>query len=562
MESRSKDIDPPMEGTCEWLLLHKKYKEWVASDRGLLWIKGKPGSGKSTLLRYALSDAMSKLGDGPLILSFFFHGRGVELQKTPLGFLRSLIHQLLRYAPGTLSDLVTTFHNRCKNMGTPGKQWQWHLRELQDFFKSSLWAVLETSSVWLFVDALDECGKRNAIELARGFKSLLQESPHTNSKFHICFTCRHYPVVDLRYGFEICPELENKEAIFAYVQNQLSAEIASAIPRTILEKVTKRASGVFMWTCLVTQRIIDRELEGIGWGKIEAEINDIPDDLDHLYHDLVNNMPDKAASLKLIQWICFAKQPLSLKELQWAMIIDIKSSYQSLHEYRSGMVDEDKMKRQIQTLSSGLAEVVHLEDKNGHTAVQFIHQSVNDFFVKKGLLILDNKSESIDSAVGHAHYQLSRTCIRVFSMKEVDYFIIVELDIISPRWRRSLENITSQYPFLIYATKWWMEHERESTDWNSPQNDLLEHFGWPSEKLAQLWARVHFNISDRDDLLGERAHLIHIVSFYQLIGPLQVILERVGQMPTQRMKMAIRRYYLQLWKAIKLLCSFCLAQAR
>ncbi|KAG8409181.1 hypothetical protein J3459_017669 [Metarhizium acridum] len=127
MDNRSNDIDAARAGTCEWLSRHKMYTSWAEDNRGLLWIKGKPGSGKSTLLRYALKKAAGRpgTGDNPLILSFFFHGRGTELQKTPLGFYRSLLYQL-REMPDALSDVVDTFKQRCETVGRAGEKWQWH----------------------------------------------------------------------------------------------------------------------------------------------------------------------------------------------------------------------------------------------------------------------------------------------------------------------------------------------------------------------------------------------------------------------------------------------------
>ncbi|KAI3573765.1 hypothetical protein IWW34DRAFT_754944 [Fusarium oxysporum f. sp. albedinis] len=242
MENRYNDIDPAAEGTCKWLLRHDNYRDWTTCDRGLLWIKGKPGSGKSTLLRYAVCDAIltSSIGDRALVLSFFFHGRGAELQRTPLGFFRSLLHQLLRHVPDALPDLVTAFQQRCKNMGEPDKKWQWHLREIQSFFKSSLPKVLKDHSIWLFVDALDECGEENAIDLVEQFKSLLRELPFTDSKIHICFVCRHYPILHLDSASEIRLEDENREDMSTYVQAKFSACTTCTIPDTIRGKITGR----------------------------------------------------------------------------------------------------------------------------------------------------------------------------------------------------------------------------------------------------------------------------------------------------------------------------------
>ncbi|RYP74287.1 hypothetical protein DL771_003108 [Monosporascus sp. 5C6A] len=387
-DSRSNDIDTAAQGTCNWLLRHERYTSWGACDQGLLWIKGKPGSGKSTLLRYVLNHAIAipNTGKGALILSFFFHGRGSELQKTPTGLFRSLLHQLLRQAPKALTDLVATFQQHCETIGRPGDKWQWHPHELSRLFESSLPKVLGTRPVWLFVDALDECGQKNAVKLVRQFKSLLQGLPSTGLEFRICFTCRHYPILDQACQFEICLEDENGQDISTYVRAQLSASRMLAAS-TIPDLVTKRAQGVFIWAHLVVDRILDLDNKGAGLKKIEDEIYFIPPDLDDLYYDLIRNVDERPASIKLIQWICFAVRPLSLEELQWAMIVDPDCPHKSLQECKSTkdyISDSDRMKRRVQTLSCGLAEVT--SDTN---VVQFIHQSVKDFFVERGLSALD-----------------------------------------------------------------------------------------------------------------------------------------------------------------------------
>ena len=199
MNHRSNDIDSAAQGTCEWLLRHKTYNSWAARDQGLFWIKGKPGSGKSTLLRYALDNVQkaSSFGEKDLVLSFFFHGRGNELQRTPLGLFRSLLHQILSHVPDALLNLVANFRNWHDNIRKDGQEYEWHLSELQRFFKSSLPKVLKSRPIWLFVDALDECGEENAASVFKDFKSWLQTPPLENLRFRICFTCR--PIMSLKY---------------------------------------------------------------------------------------------------------------------------------------------------------------------------------------------------------------------------------------------------------------------------------------------------------------------------------------------------------------------------
>ncbi len=316
MQDRSNDIDCATAGTCEWLHQHKTYRSWAASDRGLLWIKGKPGSGKSTLMKYALDNQGTR--DGALILSFFFHDCGDNLQKTPLGLFRSLLHQALSQAPRALQDLVHRFETKDTQQGKSGTDWHWHEAELRPFFESFLRTVLKTRSIWIFVDALDECGKDNAVRLVEIFKSLLKGlQPISPVQFHLCFSCRHYPILTLDGdGFEICAEDENKEDIVTFVDDQLSTFRARS--STIPSLITERASGVFMWARLVVNQVLDLDREGVGLKNIQEAVYSIPRDLDTLYRQLIRGM--EPTSLKLIQWICFAKRPLSLDELQWAMV--------------------------------------------------------------------------------------------------------------------------------------------------------------------------------------------------------------------------------------------------
>ncbi|KAK4104683.1 hypothetical protein N658DRAFT_556519 [Parathielavia hyrcaniae] len=191
MQDRSHDIGSALDGTCSWLLEHTEYKGWAASDRGLLGIKGKPGSGKSTLLKHAVDNHGAR--DGALVLSFFFHGRGDELQRTPLGLFRSILHQLLGQAPAALQNLVDSFGRKVKENGKPGQDWHWREGGLRAFLDSSLPKIANTRPVWLFVDALDECGKENAVGLVKLFKRLLKRVDSQDTKL-----CAGFPF--LRYA--------------------------------------------------------------------------------------------------------------------------------------------------------------------------------------------------------------------------------------------------------------------------------------------------------------------------------------------------------------------------
>ena len=525
MEDRSYEISNAVGGTCEWLLRHERYTTWAASDQALLWIKGKPGSGKSTLLKYAFSNHAVK--NNALVLSFFFHGRGDELQKTPLGLLRSLLHQILRQAPDALQDLVDRFEQKRKENGRPGEKWHWHKGELGSFLESSLPKVTKTRPVWLFVDALDECGKDSAVTLVETFKTLLKSiasQPVHLGQFHICFSCRHYPVVDLDEGmFKICAEDENAMDISTFVNGKLAA-FRTRTSSTIPALVTKRASGVFMWARLVVERVLDLEREGAGLKTLEAAVRSHPPELDELYQQLIRDMD--AASLKLVQWICFAFRPLSIDEMRWAMLIEADCSYQSLQACRSAedyVPDSVRMKRRVQTLSRGLAEVTHTQ------AVQFIHQSVKDFFAEKGLSAL-NGGQTLTEAAMRAHFRFSKICIRYLAMEEIGLSTSGDNNGFSSL---SKESVNSDFHFLRYATTSWVAHTQQCDAGTVPHNDLLASFGWPSNAHVESWARI-YQILDpySDGCPPGYTNLVHVASIYGLFGLLATILQRMDEATT------------------------------
>ncbi|KAI8946693.1 ankyrin repeat-containing domain protein [Xylaria longipes] len=85
--------------------------------------------------------------------------------------------------------------------------------------------------------------------------------------------------------------------------------------------------------------------------------------------------------------------------------------------------------------------------------------------------------------------------------------------------------LMSTFPFLHYAIEAWAEHERESRERIVSQEDLLDYFAWPSEKLVQLWVQLHLEIVGYRSFLCQGTRMVHITSYYGFIGSLQVIIK-------------------------------------
>ncbi|KAL8330732.1 hypothetical protein RB593_001618 [Gaeumannomyces tritici] len=528
MTNRFHDIQPAKEKTCVWLLRHTKYRTWADRERSILWIMGKPGSGKSTLMKYALDNHRQLPGaaNDDIVFSFFFHARGHDLQKTPLGFWLSLLHRLLELAPAALAHVVQAYGQKKANHGKHEEgKWQWHQNELHSMFKSALPEILQARRVLIYVDALDECGRDNAVALVRQFNSVLhgRSADAGFRRFHICFSCRHFPIVNPRGRqndlLEINPEKENKGDIQAYVHGMLSDLQGQTQQPTVQELIASRANGVFMWARLAVEKVQELEREGHSETKIRNSINLLPGELEEVYRQLTKDMEPR--SIKLIQWICFAVKPMTLEELWWAIIIEPDDQRRSLRKYQEDedyIDDADKMKLQLRKLSCGLAEVSQ-PDSSKPGVVQFIHQSVKDFFVEKGLSALDGSSTSTDAAIGMAHHRLSKICIRYLAMEEIG---------------QSTSYVRRDFPFLHYATTSWVAHAKQGDARSVRQEDLLECFAWPSNALVDLWVRVYGILENYShNCPAEETTLVHITSRYQVVGLLSVILQRADQIGTE-----------------------------
>lgn len=387
----------------------------------------------------------------PVIFSFFFHGRGFFIQKSSLGFFRSLLHQVLSHFPDLLSDFSSGFKTRVESQGELGERWEWHEGELRAYLETFLPRASTIRPIRIYVDALDEAGEQVARDLVAFFQRLTSQLTPVEGILNICFSCRHYPIVDSNNGLIILVEKENEGDIVTYVHGELQRRLpgsqGTSKAREIAEIVISRASNVFQWVVIVLSIGIDLCAAGKNMNAIRKKLQDLPTELHSLYQEILGSIAkeDLCQSLKLMQWICFARKPLSITELRFAIAVDVEPRFRSFQDMEENSMEyadtDDDMEKRIKSLSGGLAEVVsqgqtskttsdnsgnsekpkwdprHNLDIQGRRIAQFIHQSVNDYLLKNGLQELDKSS--IGSITGRGHLRLSRACITYLAMEDV-----------------------------------------------------------------------------------------------------------------------------------------------
>lgn len=352
------------------------------------------------------------------------------MESSPLGFYQSLLHQLLWQIRLALAKLLPVFLNKRMKYGK--EQVQWHLQEVHDYLLETI-TQPRRHSITLFVDALDECNEEDERCIISFFEKSASLAYSSGVDFKICWSSRHYPHISVERALQIRVDDENAPDIATFVHAKLSPLQPGRSSADLEAMTVQKASGVFLWASLVVQKLVRAADQGKTMKQKLDILDRMPPELGDLFKGILDNidMADRSDALLLIQWVLFAKRPLTLLELGHALACSSDPPYRSLKSWKisNDFIEDDvkAMEQLIRSRSGGLIEVRHThedEDQNisygesVETAIaQVIHESVRDFFLEQGgLLFLDPSLEG--KVIGISHDQLKRACLHYMELEE------------------------------------------------------------------------------------------------------------------------------------------------
>ncbi|CAG8948022.1 unnamed protein product [Penicillium salamii] len=461
MLDRRENVEPCHINTCEWILDMARYQSWRKEYRGLLWIKGNPGAGKSTLMLFLHGKLQSSGNDNHGIqLDFFFTARGTEMQRTPLGMLRSLLNQIFDRDATVRPQVREAYEQRVRLFGQGEGRWEWAQPILEELLASVILAAASRQNVSLFVDALDEAGAESAQQLATYFHRLIDRAKQKKVAVRICISCRHYPIVESDQTVEIHIERHNHKDIAAYITDTLAGadveeNLSEETKETLTKQLIQQANGIFQWARLIVPAARRRISEAESFDEICRWLREVPADLEGVYMCILNDVIEARnleQSFLLFQWVCLAERPLSVIEMRYALAAKNAHITRTTQKWEriDGFIESDKrMKGRIKALSGGLAEVILSEDAS--ETVQVVHQSVNDFLRAKGLAALSDKitpsSEVLqkEEILSRCQANLYRSCLVYLALQRVRGDIPSDLE-------DAKQSLTQNHPLLDYAT--------------------------------------------------------------------------------------------------------------
>lgn len=357
-KSRFDEIVETLDDTCTWLFENSKYKEWFQQRTGLLRLTGYRTSGKSTLMKRAVQNMDSHAG---LVMSHFFNRRcrqGAELQKNACGFFRSLMYQFLPYSHSSLCEAMLKYEETSDD-SLWGQQW------LKDTLKEEIPKACKKLPMVILVDAIDECSPEGPASIMDFLQTVLSKS--SGGELRICVS---YSPGDVTEEADIDMAHHNYGDIAKFVQEKLSGlrkcklSVSPESERSITMEIQERAQGMFLWAEIACDKVIEMDGHEKSAQAILSAIEFLPQRIDDMFLDLLKEVQrnDAKETIKLFRWICFAKRPLSVEELQYAIVMDPDMKETSIREICKNpdfRKDQRDMIRAIFHLSRGLAKVVN-----------------------------------------------------------------------------------------------------------------------------------------------------------------------------------------------------------
>lgn len=202
LDARLTNLRKAESHTCDWIMQHKDYIDWLGSDdikacNGFFWIKGNPGTGKSITMKFLYQRMQRQIRNvklkDKLVVSFFFNARGNKFEKSTLGLYRSLLFNLLTLEP-TLQEAL----DHCQRSGYYNiLESEWQLQMLKEVFDEAVTLLqAQAKQLYCYIDALDECPEDDVQDMVSYFEDLVGSTDSRH--FRVCFSSRHYPQIFIR----------------------------------------------------------------------------------------------------------------------------------------------------------------------------------------------------------------------------------------------------------------------------------------------------------------------------------------------------------------------------
>ncbi|KAG7418682.1 Ankyrin repeat domain-containing protein 50 [Fusarium oxysporum f. sp. raphani] len=426
---QSDNIARRQPGTGQWLLESPQFLNWRESPNQTLFCPGIPGAGK-TILTSIIIDSLERLflDDKNVGIAYVYCNFRRQDEQTARELLSSLLKQLLQSLL-TLPESIKLLYKKHKNKGSRPS--------LEEVLTALLSVTKLFSRVFVLIDALDECCTTNGT-MTRFLEGVF--NLQSKSEINIFATSRPIPDVTDLFKNSISLEIRaTDEDVRRFIHSHMS-QLPSLFRRQGLEKevvsqIVCSVKGMF----LLAQLHLDSLRDKTSVDAVHKALEKLPTGSDAYYHAyetamerIMSQLPGhRDLAKRVLSWITCAKRPLTVKELQHALAVEVGTT-----ELNKNALPGTGIMVQV---CVGLVTI----DK-GDGTIRLVHYTTQEYFEKTQTTWFPK-----------AENEITTTCVTYLNFQVFKSGLCPTDEDFTKRLRMN--------PLFYYASMNWGHHARNTT---------------------------------------------------------------------------------------------------
>ncbi|UKZ73418.1 hypothetical protein TrVFT333_001065 [Trichoderma virens FT-333] len=485
-----KDRNPiRTEGTCEWFVAHRLFREWQENKESTtLWVSADPGCGKSVLAKHLIDSVLPSTASRTTC--YFFFKDDFEDQRSVVSALCCILHQLFKQNRTLLTEAIL-------------EQFEIYMEDITGSF-SKLWSTLlsavkdnNAGEIVCILDAVDECEESGRSQLAEALYALYRHRKNSKDS-NLKFLLTSRPYISIRHGFKRpdIPQLavihlsgENdiemakiSQEIDIFIQSKVQLvkkrlKLTNSERDLLLRELMRIPNRTYLWVHLTLDLIQDDpNLDEVG---IFGATSHLPRSVEEAYERILSRSRDLKEAKKLLHIVVAASRPLTLKEMNFALAL--RNNHRSYNNFK--LKSEERFQENVRDLCGLFVVVVDSKIYLLHqTAKEFLVQDDQTNAIKRTNLDLEWKHSLRPQ---ESHGILAEICIRHL------LFVEFEAESFSPN---------AKHTFLDYSAKHWTTHLRESRIdvKNSPFSISILRLCDTTSSSCLSWLRIYWSGTNTD----------------------------------------------------------------
>lgn len=390
----------------------QSFIQFLRGDGRTFFVTGKAGCGKSTFMKYVAHHVKTEENLQPwtegaklVMAKLFFWQSDDVFQSSIEGFWRSILFQLLSQCPELIPGVFPQKQPSGAEATTDAVEFR--ASELEAAFARLM--QLADPGVYrfvFFIDGLDEHEGDNDTH-ARLANLLVSRAALANVKV-VCSSRPHTVFLDVfRAGITVHFHELTRSDIASFAKSRFEASLTGDQVLTaqrncvaLVDDITTRAQGVFLWAGIVVRALINQALDHDGEEKsLRQRLDECPDDLPALFQQMLSSV-DSASHVRKRSNVALYlavhnpfESPLNMLVYSWLQGLDWCQNAETLQDanpkdivqtqYMEANVASCRKKVEVllHQITRGLLEVVSTGDPIPFFKyrVDMYHRSARDF---------------------------------------------------------------------------------------------------------------------------------------------------------------------------------------